>query len=289
MFGWIWYRKTVHSHTDNASANDVAIEYLKKRLSRKSGTFILGGELFHVRCSSHVLNLIVKDGLTELKDSITRIRDAVKYVRSSPQKEQSFKACVEKERITFKNSVILDVPTRWNSTYLMLSVVIKFQAAFDWLKDEDPHFILELNDNVPQSADWDDARVFTQFLEKFYDATILFSGFSHCTSSLFFTEVCTIESFLSEWSKSTEYCWSTMAIKMKKFFNKYRGKLEKVNLLLLLAVVLDPRCKIRYVRFGYFEIYETAKVDQQTQKVIDTLNCIYGEYAKSKLFKSSSS
>lgn len=116
---------------DNATANDVAIEYLKKRLSRKSGTFILGGEFFQVRCSAHILNLIEKDGLTELKNSLTRIRDAVKYVRCSPQREQRFKACVEKERITFKNSLILDVPTRWNSTYLMLAVAIKFQAAFE--------------------------------------------------------------------------------------------------------------------------------------------------------------
>lgn len=158
----------------------------------------------------------MKDGLTELKDSLTRIRDAVKYVRSSPQREQRFKACVEKERITFKNSLILDVPTRWNSTCLMLAVTIKFQAAFERLKDEDQHFILELNDNVPQNVDWDDARVFTQFLEKFYDATVLLSGSSYCTFPLFFTEVCAIESSLSEWSQSMDYCLSAMAIKMKK-------------------------------------------------------------------------
>ncbi|KAG5548554.1 hypothetical protein RHGRI_014043 [Rhododendron griersonianum] len=273
---------------DNATANDVAIEYLKKRLSRKSGTFILGGEFFQVRCSAHILNLIVKDGLTELKYSLTRIRDAVKYVRSSPQREQRFKACVEKERITFKNSLILDVPTRWNSTYLMLAVAIKFQAAFERLKDEDPHFILELNDNVPQNVDWDDARVFTQFLEKIYDATVLLSGSSYCTSPLFFTEVCAFESSLSEWSQSMDYCLSSMAIKMKKKFDKYWGKFEKVNLLLLLAVVLDPRCKIRYLRFGYSEIHEAAKVNQQTQKVIDTLNRICGEYAKFESSKPSS-
>ena len=97
---------------DNASANDVAIAYLERKFSKKSDTFILGGQFFHMICCAHIINLIVKDGLSEIKYSVFRIRDVVKYVRSSPQREQCFKACVEKERITCKSSLCLDVSTR---------------------------------------------------------------------------------------------------------------------------------------------------------------------------------
>ena len=54
---------------DNASANDVVVWYLKDSMSSK---FVLDGEYFQMRCSAHVLNLVVCDGLSLVKDSIIR-------------------------------------------------------------------------------------------------------------------------------------------------------------------------------------------------------------------------
>ncbi|XP_059650258.1 zinc finger BED domain-containing protein RICESLEEPER 2-like [Cornus florida] len=117
---------------DNASSNDLAVAYLKeKKLARNVGSFLLGGECFHMRCCAHILNLILKDGLSDVNGSIVRIREAVKYVRSSPQRGERFQACVKRENITFKSHLCLDVSTRWNSTYLMLEVAVKFQKAFE--------------------------------------------------------------------------------------------------------------------------------------------------------------
>src|SRR5262249_1969242 len=117
---------------DNASSNDVGLQYLKRRLNSWKGT-ILGGEHLHVRCAAHILNLVVKDGLSEINDSIVRIRHAVKYVKSSLSRNQKFKNCIEKEKIDSKSRLCLDVETRWNSTYLMLEAALKFQKTFDLL------------------------------------------------------------------------------------------------------------------------------------------------------------
>ncbi|CAL5347426.1 unnamed protein product [Camellia sinensis] len=273
---------------DNASANDVAIAYVKRKFSKNIDSLILRGEYLHMRCCAHIINLIVKDGLSEIKDSITRIRDAVKYVRSSPQREQFFRTCAETERVTCKSLLCLDVQTRWNSTYLMLDVATKFQKVFERLEDEDPHFKLELNHGPPTSQDWEDANVFTQFLQKFYDATVRLSGSLYVTSNLYFTEVCGIESALTEWGKSLDPSLKAMAIKMKTKFDKYWGKIEKINMMLLIAVVLDPRYKLKYVRFCYFEVYQPVMVSELTQKVRETLNNIFDEYKQFETVASSS-
>lgn len=72
---------------DNASANEKTVNYLKKKLRNWSrDLLVLNGSYLHVRCSSHIINLIVKDGLNTMKTSRDSICDAVKYVRSSPSR-----------------------------------------------------------------------------------------------------------------------------------------------------------------------------------------------------------
>ncbi|CAN6687894.1 unnamed protein product [Malus baccata var. baccata] len=61
---------------DNCSTNDAMIEdivtYCKLSL-------VLNGELFHMRCCAHILNLIVKDELDVIRDSIETLRNSVAY------------------------------------------------------------------------------------------------------------------------------------------------------------------------------------------------------------------
>ena len=64
---------------DNATANDVAVSILKRRVNGWEGS-VLNGEYMHVRCCAHILNLIVSDGLKELHQSIFSIRATVRYI-----------------------------------------------------------------------------------------------------------------------------------------------------------------------------------------------------------------
>ncbi|KFK43821.1 hypothetical protein AALP_AA1G178300 [Arabis alpina] len=100
----------------------------------KNGELRKRGEYFHVRCSAHILNLIVQDGLEVIGDSLHKIRESIKYVQASEAREILFAKSVESVGIKLKAGLILDVSTRWNSTYHMLDRAIKYRAAFSNLK-----------------------------------------------------------------------------------------------------------------------------------------------------------
>ncbi|CAM8919388.1 unnamed protein product [Rhodiola kirilowii] len=98
---------------------------------------LVGGMYLHIKCFAHTLNLIVRDGLLIMGNSVGSIRNAVRYVRSSGARLQQFKKCMEKEKVECKKVCILDVPTGWNSTYLMLSTALELRKAFDRLAREE--------------------------------------------------------------------------------------------------------------------------------------------------------
>ena len=96
----------------------------------------------------HILNLIVQDGLKDLNELIVKVCNVVRYVKSSPSRYDKFKAWVEKVKIANKGCVYLDVPTRWNSTYMMLENAEKFQRAFERLFVNDAQYICYFLDDV---------------------------------------------------------------------------------------------------------------------------------------------
>ena len=87
----------------------MAIEYLKRKTKDMVGS-LLGCELLHMRCCIHILNEIVQDGLKDLNESIVKVHNAMRYVKSSPNRFEKFKACVEKEKIQSKSLLCIDVP-----------------------------------------------------------------------------------------------------------------------------------------------------------------------------------
>ncbi|KAA0060372.1 putative transposase [Cucumis melo var. makuwa] len=149
---------------DNASSNDVVIAYLVKKFKGRNG-LVLDGEFIHIRCCAHILNLIVSDALKDLHVSIIRIRNVVKYVRSSPARLQIFKDFAKEDKMSTKNCLTMDVPTRWNSTFTMLDGAIKCQKTFERLEEHDPSYLPK--DDIPTTEDWDNAKVFVKFLKTF--------------------------------------------------------------------------------------------------------------------------
>ena len=72
-----WRLRNVSTITvNNASSNDVAVEYLKKKIKNMK-CLVMNGFGFHIRCCVHVLNLVVIDGLNVVHTSVSRVQNTV--------------------------------------------------------------------------------------------------------------------------------------------------------------------------------------------------------------------
>ncbi|KAL5561441.1 hypothetical protein UlMin_031188 [Ulmus minor] len=132
-----WGIERVYSITlDNAFANDVAVGILKRRVNGWNWV-VLGGDFMHVRCTAHIINLIMDYGLKEMHESICAIRNVIRYIRLSTAGLQKFVMRVLKEKIEFKGKLILDCAIQWQSTYKMLDVALKCQKTFERYEEED--------------------------------------------------------------------------------------------------------------------------------------------------------
>ncbi|WZZ54355.1 hypothetical protein YC2023_054462 [Brassica napus] len=77
---WGLEKKVFCLTVDNASSNDSMQSIMKRQMHKD---LVCGGEFFHVRCSAHILNLIVQDGLAVIGGALQKIRESVKFVRGS--------------------------------------------------------------------------------------------------------------------------------------------------------------------------------------------------------------
>ncbi|KAM1737862.1 hypothetical protein ACFX12_016025 [Malus domestica] len=137
---------------DNASANDTAIAYMKRRL-KSNGTLLLDGAHLHMRCACHIFNLIVKDGMTELSREIDAIRNCVKFIHSSSARLESFREYCVLLRFDRMSSIPFDVVTRWNATYQMLNSAFKFKEVFSKMAFECDSFIAYFKEKVSKEVD----------------------------------------------------------------------------------------------------------------------------------------
>jgi hypothetical protein len=128
--------------------------------------------------------------------------------------------------------------------------------------------------------DWENARTLLKFLKIFYMVTLRFSGSLHVTSNSFFNELIYMHTNLLQLCKSRDNILSGMAMNMMLKFEKYWGCEANQNFLLYMANVLNPRLKLKYVKFCFGELYDYDKAQLLTKKVKDNLVSLYEFYLK---------
>ena len=211
----------------------------------------------------------------------------MQYVRAYPARFEKFQEYVENEKIKAKCLLSLNVPTRWNLTYLMLDCALKFVRAFDRLGVEDGHYKLyfcEVDGNGKKTIgpanylDWENVETFVKFLGIFYEATLRFSGSLFVTSNTCFHELISIEDQSQQLcSVDEDPLFRGMVIEMKNIYDKYRGIIDNINLMLFFVVVLDLRYRLQYVKFWFKKWYGKDKGDAMSFRIQDALKRLYME------------
>eukprot|EP00257_Ricinus_communis_P017490 XP_015575936.1 zinc finger BED domain-containing protein RICESLEEPER 2-like [Ricinus communis] len=153
---------------DNCTTNDAMINVLLEKL--ESSCLELNGDFLHMRCSAHILNLIVKDGLEVIDHAIIKVRECIAFWMSTPKRIEKFEEACRLLNVTKTKRMGLDCKTRWNSIYLMLESSLPFKDVFNKLK----RLNKRLKFYVPSDNDWTMATLVCQKLEIFYKATKVF-------------------------------------------------------------------------------------------------------------------
>ena len=110
---------------------------------------MLGESMLHIRCATHILNLIVQNGLSLIGYGIERIRDCVIYWTGSPKRRQKFEENPRQLRVQYTKELILDCKTHWNSTYLMLSTTLIYKDVLLHLAKRETSYTC-----FPYDYDW---------------------------------------------------------------------------------------------------------------------------------------
>lgn len=218
------------------------------------------------------------EGLKVLNESVDRVRELVRYVRQSPGRLARFKTCCGEEGIKTKSWLSLDVATRWNSTYLMLSTAQKFQKAFDSFVTSDPTFLRDSKEGAPTSEDWDVVREIMGILVVFYDVTLKVSGSKYVTSHTVFHEIDTIAKLLRTWVQNPNPQIKAMVLAMQFKFDKYWGSFQRMSKLYWVGVVVDPRFKLVFLEYYLKKEYGDYEGPKFVMDIKMALDALYGHY-----------
>jgi hypothetical protein len=159
---------------DNASNNETFI----KALSRSPD--ITFSENNRFRCFAHVLNLAVQAFLDPQKDLIKKVRNILSTLKYSPIKLGKLKNLCESLSIKFVKPK-LDVTTRWNSTWDMLTRAICLEKPLNMINAEltDSKGKQNMQDIIIDWNEWERLKEITKFLERRQPCFLVMTSIRH--------------------------------------------------------------------------------------------------------------
>uniref|UniRef100_A0ACD5YRM4 Uncharacterized protein n=1 Tax=Avena sativa TaxID=4498 RepID=A0ACD5YRM4_AVESA len=266
---WKIEGKIISITLDNAANNDVAIRNLKAMFAARS-SYCFVPKYFHVRFCAHIINLVVTDGTATITPLTINVRESVKYIKKSVSRLHKFVEICRSLAITVGEGLKLDVTTRWNSTYHMLRTAIAYRDALDSYSDSDANYKWK-----PSNDEWALFNTVTPILASLAEVSTAFSGSTYPTSNIFYPHIVNVKIALKEACDSKNPPLKVMGEAMMDKFNKYW---EEPNNVMVIATILDPRYKLKYIKWGFRMIYEQGKALAEYNLIDIELTKLYETY-----------
>ncbi|XP_057956549.1 zinc finger BED domain-containing protein RICESLEEPER 2-like [Malania oleifera] len=206
---WVLHSKIINFSHMPPPHSGVALSEKTFNVLKESG---IDRKIFSITLDNTTAN----DSLKVIERVVYNIRESVKYIKGSEGRKLKFEECIKQVGILASISLRLDVPTRWNSTFMMIESALIYRRALI-------HYaLLDANYKYCSSnEEWNRADVICNFLKPFYDMTKLFSGSDYPKSNLYFSNIWKIQLHLLETMENSGCIVNGMATKMKEKFDKY--------------------------------------------------------------------
>ncbi|XP_042021127.1 zinc finger BED domain-containing protein RICESLEEPER 2-like [Salvia splendens] len=160
--------------------------------------------------------------------SVRRVREAVKWITTSTTRSGLFKDLAKLYKVDTSKDLCLDVPTEWNSTYLMLEVALQYERVMEGFKLLSPKVVRDLNEvqdddltvGVPEVHDWLAIKRMFGYLRKFHRLILLVSDNKSVTVHSFFKKMCSIFSMIIRLEGDEDDAVKNLAMKMETELGK---------------------------------------------------------------------
>jgi hypothetical protein len=211
--------------------------------------------------------LVVNDGTTALASLIDNLRSTVKYIKKSPSRMHKFVEVCRSLALQIGEGLSLDVSTRWSSTYKMLRTSITYKEAFQTYVDADLNYKWE-----PTDEEWDLFVAIEPILASLAKVTTSLSASTYPTANLFYPHIIDVKIALRAAMSSSSLHLRKMGTAIMEKFNKYW---EEKNNVMVIATILDPRYKMRYIEWCFGKIFNGDQVRFEIDEVQGELEKLF--------------
>lgn len=234
------------SVTINQPLSDAAIDNLRALLSVKN-PLMLNGQLLVENCLARTLSGIALEALRSVQGTVKKVRDSVKYVKTSESHEEKFLELKYQLQVPSTKNLAIDDQTKWNTTYEMLLAASELKEVFSCLDTSDPDY-----KDGPSQEDWKQIETLCTYLKPLFETANLLTTPTVPTTNTFFHEAWKIQLELARAAASEDPSISSLTKTMQEKFDKYW---KSCCFILAIAVVMDPRFKMKLVEFSFSKIY----------------------------------
>ncbi|KAG9158265.1 hypothetical protein Leryth_000397 [Lithospermum erythrorhizon] len=253
----------------NQPLSDASVENLRALLSVKN-PLVLDGQLLVGNCLALTLGNIAQDAFTSVYGTVKKVRDSVKYVKTSESHEDKFLELKQRLQVPSSKVLALDDLTRWNSTYDMLVAAAELKEVFSCLDTADPDY-----KGAPSMEDWKAVETLCTYLKPLLDTANILASPGVSTTNTYFHEAWKIQLELARAAASEDPFVSSLTKSMQEIFDNYW---KSCCFILAIAVVMDPRFKMKLVEFSFQKIYGDEKAPEYVKIVDEGIHELFLEY-----------
>ncbi|KAL3535895.1 hypothetical protein ACH5RR_004356 [Cinchona calisaya] len=256
------------SVTINQPLSDAAVDNLRALLSVKN-PLMLNGQLLLGNCLARSLSSIAQGALTSVQGTVKKVRDSVKYVKTSESHEEKFLELKQQLQVPSTKNLAIDDQTKWNTTYEMLLAASELKEVFSCLDTSDPDY-----KDAPSLEDWNQVETLCTYLKPLFETANILTTPTVPTTNTFFHEAWKIQLELARAAASEDPFISSLTKSMQEKFDKYW---KSCCFILAIAVVMDPRFKMKLVEFSFSKIYN-EDASTYVKIVDDGIHELFREY-----------